>query len=139
MAAEAYSTRNHFGGAAPFKIQVNFDIPLFEGRIDTYALEKWLNMLEVYYFVQKNSRIEKITFMLLKSLPHVRAWWEGVGNRSFFRENHNVGGACRRSNACKADTHAGKETHAKQTCMQKRKACEECMQEDLDMIGLGFW
>ena len=27
------------------KVQVNFDIPVFEGQIDAYALEKWLNML----------------------------------------------------------------------------------------------
>jgi hypothetical protein len=25
--------------------------------------------------------MEKITFMLLKSLPHVRAWWEGYWER----------------------------------------------------------
>jgi hypothetical protein len=28
---EEYSTRIHFRGATPFKVQVNFDIPLFEG------------------------------------------------------------------------------------------------------------
>jgi hypothetical protein len=61
----------------PFNIQVNFDIALFEGQIDADALEKWLNMLEGYYSVQKNSDSEKITFALFKSLPHVRAWWEG--------------------------------------------------------------
>jgi hypothetical protein len=42
-----------FGGVTPFKVQVNFDIPLFEGQIDAYALEKWLNLLEGYYSVQK--------------------------------------------------------------------------------------
>jgi hypothetical protein len=50
---EAPSTSNHFGGATPFKVQVNFDIPLFEGQIDAYALEKWLNLLEGYYSIQK--------------------------------------------------------------------------------------
>jgi hypothetical protein len=44
-----------------------------------------------------------------------------------------------KANMCKADTHAGKATRARQTCMQKRKACEAHMQEDLAMIGLGFW
>jgi hypothetical protein len=29
---EAPSTNSHFGGVTPFKVQVNFDIPLFEGR-----------------------------------------------------------------------------------------------------------
>jgi hypothetical protein len=38
----ASSTRNHFGGTFPFKIQVNFDILIFEGQIDVDALEKWL-------------------------------------------------------------------------------------------------
>jgi hypothetical protein len=50
--AETPSTRNHFRGVTPFKVQVNFDIPLFEGNIDADALEKWLNMLEGYYSIQ---------------------------------------------------------------------------------------
>jgi hypothetical protein len=28
------SSRDHFGGTSPFKVQVNFDIPIFEGQID---------------------------------------------------------------------------------------------------------
>jgi hypothetical protein len=36
---EAPSTNNHFGGEMPFKVQVNFDIPLFEGQIDVDTLE----------------------------------------------------------------------------------------------------
>ena len=31
IVAEAPLTSNHFGGAFPLKVQVNFDIPLFEG------------------------------------------------------------------------------------------------------------
>jgi hypothetical protein len=54
--AEASSTRSHFASATPFKVQVNFDIPLFEGQIDADALEKWLNLLEGYYSVQKKIR-----------------------------------------------------------------------------------
>jgi hypothetical protein len=65
----------------PFKVQVKFDIPLFEGHIDAYDLEKWLNILEGYYSVQKKFDIEKITFALLKSLPHVKYWWEGYWER----------------------------------------------------------
>jgi hypothetical protein len=81
VAVEASSTRNHFSSATPFKVQVNFDIPLFEVQIDANALEKGLNLLEGYYFVQNYFDSEKITFMLLKSLPHVRAWWEGYWER----------------------------------------------------------
>ena len=46
-----YSLRGHFGGTSPFKVQVNFDIPVFEGQIDAEALEKWLTLLEGYFSV----------------------------------------------------------------------------------------
>jgi hypothetical protein len=36
----AYSSSVHFGGTSPFKVQVNFYIPIFEGQIDADALEK---------------------------------------------------------------------------------------------------
>ena len=32
------SSRDHFGGTSPFKVQVNLDIPIFEGQIDVDAL-----------------------------------------------------------------------------------------------------
>jgi hypothetical protein len=70
------STSGHFRGATPFKVKVNCDIPLFEGQIDIDALGKWLSLLEGYFSVQKFSKSEKITFTLLKALPHVRYWWE---------------------------------------------------------------
>jgi hypothetical protein len=73
---EAPSTSNHFGGVIPFKVQFNFDIPLFEGYIDVNILKKWLSLLEDYFSVQNFSNSEKITFALLKALPHVRDWWE---------------------------------------------------------------
>jgi hypothetical protein len=38
-------------------------------------------MLEGYYFVQNKFDSEKITFVLLKSISHVRAWWEGYWER----------------------------------------------------------
>ena len=68
-------------GTTPFKVHVNFDIPLFEGHIDADALDKWLNLLEGYYSVQFFFDGENITFTLLKSLPHVRYWWEGYWER----------------------------------------------------------
>jgi hypothetical protein len=49
MAIEASSTSINFRGMMPLKVQVNFDIPFFEGQIDAYDLEKWLNLLEGYY------------------------------------------------------------------------------------------
>ena len=71
-----YSSKNHFLRTSPLKLQVNFDIPIFEGQIDADALEKWLNMLEGYFSVKIVSYNEKITFALLKALPHVKHWWE---------------------------------------------------------------
>jgi hypothetical protein len=32
-------------GVAPFKVQINFDIPIFEGQIDVDVVNKWLNLL----------------------------------------------------------------------------------------------
>ena len=80
-ATDAPSTSIHFRGATPFKVQVNFDIPLFEGKIDADALEKWLSLLEGYFYVQKHFDSENITFALLKSLSHVRDWWDGYCKR----------------------------------------------------------
>jgi hypothetical protein len=45
---EAYSSSDH---ATPFKLQVNFDIPLFEGLIDADVVGKWLNLLEGFFLV----------------------------------------------------------------------------------------
>jgi hypothetical protein len=76
IATCTYSSSGHFGGTSPFKVQVNFDIPIFEGQIDVDALLKWLNLLEGYFSVQNNFDRENITFALLKALPHVKHWWE---------------------------------------------------------------
>jgi hypothetical protein len=64
------------GGVAPFKVQINFDIPIFEGQIDADVVDKWLNLLEGYFSVHNFSNREKITFALLKAIPHVKDWWE---------------------------------------------------------------
>ena len=50
-ATDAPSTSSLFEDVTPFKVQVNFDIPLFEVQIDAHALDKWLNILEGYFFV----------------------------------------------------------------------------------------
>ena len=64
----ATSMRSILGGANPFKVQVNFDIPLFEGNIYVDSLDKWLSVLEGYFSFQTNFDDENITFTLLKSL-----------------------------------------------------------------------
>ena len=70
------SSSDHFLSTSPFKVQVNFDIPIFEGYIDANDLEKRLNLIEGYFYVHNFFDREKITFTLLKALPHVKHWWE---------------------------------------------------------------
>jgi hypothetical protein len=87
IASDASSSSDHFGGTSPFKVQVNFDIPIFEGQIDADALDKWLNLLEGYFSIHNFSDKEKITFALLKALPHVKHWWETYWEQSSTEES----------------------------------------------------
>jgi hypothetical protein len=64
------------GGAIPFKVQINLDIPTFEGQIDADVVDKQLNLLEGYFSFHNFSNRENITFSLLKVIPHVKDWWE---------------------------------------------------------------
>ena len=73
---DAPTSSSYFGNATPFKVQVNFEIPIFEGQIDVDVVDKWLNLLEGYFFVHEFSSREKIVFTLLKAAPHVKDWWE---------------------------------------------------------------
>ena len=72
----ASASSSHSGGATPFKVQVNFDIPIFDGRIYADIVDRWLNLLEGYLSVHDFSDWEKITFSLLKAASHVKDWWE---------------------------------------------------------------
>ena len=37
---KTYSSSSHFKGTAPFKVQVNINIPIFEGQIDANVVGK---------------------------------------------------------------------------------------------------
>jgi hypothetical protein len=54
--------------ATPFKVQVNFDIPIFEGQIDVDVIDKWLNLLEGYFWFMIFP-IGKILFLHSSKLP----------------------------------------------------------------------
>ena len=69
-------TSSSSGGAAPFKVKINLDIPIFECHLDVDAIKNWLNLLEGYFSVHNFSNTENITFKLLKVVPHVKDWWE---------------------------------------------------------------
>jgi hypothetical protein len=60
----------------PFKVQINFDIPIFEGQIDADVVDKWLNLLEGYFVVHNFLNREKIYFCDPQVVPHVKDWWE---------------------------------------------------------------
>ena len=40
---------SYYGSTTPFKVQVNFEILIFEGKIDEDIVDKWLNPLEGYF------------------------------------------------------------------------------------------
>ena len=63
-------------GTAPFKVQINFDILIFEVQIDFDVVDKWLNLLEGCFFFHNFFDREKITFSLLKVIPSVKNWWD---------------------------------------------------------------
>ena len=69
--SDASTSNSHSGGMNPFKVQVNFDIPIFEGQIDGDYVDRWLNLLEGYLLVHYFSDWEKIIFAL-KATPHVK-------------------------------------------------------------------
>ena len=56
-------------GATPFKVQINLDILIFEGQIDTDAVDKWLNLLEWYFSVHKFSNREKLLLRSSNPFP----------------------------------------------------------------------
>jgi hypothetical protein len=63
-------------GTSPLKVQINFNIPIFEGQIDVDVVDKSLNLLEGYFSFHNFFDSEKNTFALLKAVPHVKDWWE---------------------------------------------------------------
>jgi hypothetical protein len=63
-------------GAAPLKVQIKFNIPIFEGQMHADVVDKWLNLLDGYFSVHNFSNRENITFSLLKVVPHVKYLWE---------------------------------------------------------------
>jgi hypothetical protein len=72
----ASASSSHSGGATPFKVQVKFEIPIFDGQIDVDVIDRWFNLLEGYFSIHDFSDRKKIIFSLLKAAPNVKDWWE---------------------------------------------------------------
>ena len=43
---DASTSGSYSISVTPFKVQVKFDIPIFDGQIDADVVDKWLNLLE---------------------------------------------------------------------------------------------
>lgn len=69
MSMKAPSTSNNFKCTTPFKVQTNFEIPLFEGRIDADALGKWLSLLKGLTLFKKNSTMKRPPSRPLSPFP----------------------------------------------------------------------
>jgi hypothetical protein len=80
---EASSSSGH---ATPFKVKVNFYISLFEGLIDAATVDKWLNLLEGYFSLHNFFNRKKITFAILKVIPHVKYWWDTYSEQRVVEE-----------------------------------------------------
>jgi hypothetical protein len=80
-------TSSSSGGAAPFNVQFFFDIPIFEVQIDANAIEKWLDLIEGYFSIHNFFDREKIAFVLLKAVPHVKDQWETFCEKKATKES----------------------------------------------------
>ena len=69
------------------KVQVKFNIPIFEDLIDAYVIDNCLNLLEGYFSFHDFSNREKITFSLLKAGTHAKYWWETYCEQKDERES----------------------------------------------------
>jgi len=69
---DASSPSSHSGGATPFKVHVNFDIPILKVLVHANVVDKWLNLSKGYFSVHDFSNKEKITFSLLKDAPRIK-------------------------------------------------------------------
>ena len=66
------ASNNHSRGATPFKVQVKFDILVFEGQIDSDVVKRWLNLLEGNFSAHDLFDRENIIFALLEVAPHLK-------------------------------------------------------------------
>ena len=82
----ASTSYNHSGGAGPFKVQVNLNIPIFEGQRDADIVYRWLNLQEGYFLVHDFSNEENINFSLFKVVLHFKGWWETYCEKKDERE-----------------------------------------------------
>jgi hypothetical protein len=88
----ASTSNNHYGGATPFNVQINFDIPIFEGQIDADVIDSWFNLLERYFSVHDFFDQKGLFLHSLKSPPMSR-----IGGKPTGRNRERGNPLCSRS------------------------------------------
>ena len=68
----ASASNSHSRGTTPFKVQLKFGIPIFEGKIYANIIDRWFSLLEWYFLVHEFSNRENFTFAFLKLAPYVK-------------------------------------------------------------------
>lgn len=64
------STSSIYSGSfTPFKVQVKFDICIFEGQIDVDVVDKLLNLLGGYFFVYDFPNGKRLPFLFSNLSP----------------------------------------------------------------------
>jgi len=82
------TSNSYFGNATPFKVQVNFEIPIFEGQIDADTIDKWLNLLEGYFSVHDFSFEKRLFSLFSKQPPTSRIGGKPTMNRRMKVQAH---------------------------------------------------
>jgi len=62
--------------SVPFKVEVNLEIPIFNGQTNDEALYSWLKQLEVYFGLYKIQETQQISFSHLNMTIHALLWWK---------------------------------------------------------------
>ena len=85
---DASTSDSYSGSATPFKVQVNFEIPIFEGQIDADAIDKWLNLLEGYFLFTIFPAEKRLLSLFSKSPPTSRTSGKPTTSRRMKVQRH---------------------------------------------------
>ena len=60
------------------KLDVKFDLPIYDGELNVEKLDNWIRQIDVYWRVQKiDSERRKIQLASLHLGGNTLVWWEG--------------------------------------------------------------
>ena len=85
---DASASNSYSGNATLFKVQVNFEITIFEDQVDADVVDRWLNLLEGYFSVHDFSSQEKIISLFLEQPPTSRTGGKPNASRRMKLQAH---------------------------------------------------